>query len=107
MNIKDRLTAILAVAVLAPAAGAEIVDNTAGIGGDVVVRRSGATETDGFLRIKNQSGDAETSYNDRVGLIKFDLSGLSDPITAAIVRLELPRINLRAEGMAEADQRLL
>ena len=91
MNIKHRLAAILAVAVFAQWAGAEIVDNTAGIGGDVVVRRSGATENDGFLRIKNQSGDAENSGNDRIGLIKFDLTSLAESITAAIVRLELPR----------------
>ena len=80
-----------AVGLLSSSASAEMINNLFGIGGDVVVRRGSATENDGFLRIKNQSGDAENSNNDRVGLIKFDLSGLSDPITAAIVRLELPR----------------
>jgi hypothetical protein len=83
--------AAMAAVLLTGSARAEMISNLDGIGGDVVVRRSSATENDGFLRIKNQSGNAENSNNDRVGLIKFDLSGLTESITAAIVRLELPR----------------
>jgi hypothetical protein len=70
---------------------AESITNVAGIGGDVVLRRLGATENDGFLRIKNQSDDLEDSGNDRIGLIKFDLSLLAEPISQASVRFELPR----------------
>jgi hypothetical protein len=69
----------------------ESITNVAGIGADVVLRRSSATENDGFLRIKNQSGDPENVNNDRVGLIKFDLSLLTESISQASVRFELPR----------------
>ena len=70
---------------------AESINNIAGIGGDVELRRLGTTVNDGFLRIKNQAGDLENSGNDRVGLIKFDLSLLTQPISQASVRVELPR----------------
>ncbi|MCO6047121.1 PEP-CTERM sorting domain-containing protein [Aeoliella sp. ICT_H6.2] len=76
---------------MAQLAGAETLTNIAGTGGDVVVRRNNNTENDGFLRIKNQGGDGEASGNDRIGLLKFDLSGLSESITAGGVQLELPR----------------
>jgi hypothetical protein len=84
--------ATLSLAMAAPCAQAEMLPNTFGNGGDVVVRRNNSgRENDGFLRIKTQSGDTETNGNDRIGLLKFDLTGLTDPATNAAVRLELPR----------------
>ncbi|QDU53900.1 PEP-CTERM sorting domain-containing protein [Aeoliella mucimassa] len=88
---KAPLTAFLVAMAFAPMGQAETITNLAGIGGDVVVRRNNNTENDGFLRIKNQGGDGEASGNDRIGLLKFDLSSLSQPITAGGVQLELPR----------------
>lgn len=94
--LPPRLSAAVGVALYlataAPPAIAEMLPNTFGNGGDVVVRRNNSgRENDGFLRIKNQSGASENNGNDRVGLLKFDLSGLSEPVTNAAVRLELPR----------------
>ncbi len=85
------IVATLCLATLAQTASAEMLPNTFGNGGDVVLRRNNTVENDGFLRIKTQSGDTETHGNDRIGLLKFDLSGLSEPVTNAAVRLELPR----------------
>jgi hypothetical protein len=93
MKITRLVVGVLVVAAYASLAGAEIINNVAGIGGDVVVQRNSATVNDLFLRIKNQSAEAGGAgeNNDRVGLIKFDLSGLTEAVTDAIVRLELPR----------------
>jgi hypothetical protein len=91
MNYKHFLVVALAVALLAQASWAETVTNVFGNGDDVVLRRLGATENDGFLRIKNQSGLTEDSGNDRIGLLKFDLSGLTEPITVGALQLQLPR----------------
>lgn len=83
---------MIAIAAMASPATAEMLPNTFGAGGDVVVRRNNSSrENDGFLRIKNQSGDGENSSNDRTGLLKFDLTGLTESVTAAAVRLEMPR----------------
>lgn len=72
-------------------ATADLVTTLDGSGDDVVVRRGSATENDAFLRLKNQSGNLENNNNDRVGLLKFDLTLLSPGITAATVRLQMPR----------------
>jgi hypothetical protein len=90
-----RLTIAVAnvIILLGSIASAEIITTVDGIGGDVVVQRNSATNNDGFLRIKNQSAESGLvgQNNDRVGLLKFDLSSLTEAITAAAVRLELPR----------------
>jgi hypothetical protein len=72
-------------------AAADVVTTLAGNGDDVVVRRGSATENDAFVRLKNQSGILENNINDRVALLKFDLTLLSPGITAATVRLQMPR----------------
>jgi hypothetical protein len=94
--LPPRLSAVVGVALClataVPAVNAEMLPNTFGNGGDVVVRRNNSgRENDGFLRIKTQSGDTETNGNDRIGLLKFDLTALTEPVTNAAVRLELPR----------------
>ncbi|QDU53901.1 PEP-CTERM sorting domain-containing protein [Aeoliella mucimassa] len=89
--LKQLVLSVLSLGLFATTSTAEIITNLDGTGGDVVVRRNNNTENDGFLRIKKQGGDGEASSNDRIGLLKFDLSGLTESVSAANVQLELPR----------------
>ncbi|QDV71936.1 PEP-CTERM sorting domain-containing protein [Botrimarina mediterranea] len=91
MRISSHLATLMAVAAVPATLCAEVTNNVFGVGGDVVLRRNNTIENDGFLRIKTQSGDTETSGNDRIGLLKFDLSGLTEGVSESILRLELPR----------------
>jgi hypothetical protein len=91
VRIHSHLAALLVAATVPVTVFAEVTNNVFGPGGDVVLRRNNATENDGFMRIKTQSGDTENNGNDRIGLLKFDLSGLSEGINESIVRLEMPR----------------
>jgi hypothetical protein len=85
------LAAMIIFAALTQQGAAEITNDVFGNGADVELKRLGATVNDGLLRIKNQSGSAENSGNDRVGLIKYDLSGLTQSINFAKVRFQMPR----------------
>lgn len=92
MKILHPIAAAFCVLTVASPTLAEMLPNSFGVGDDVVIRRNNSgRENDGFLRIKTQSGDTENHGNDRVGLLKFDLSGLTEAITASALRLELPR----------------
>jgi hypothetical protein len=81
----------MAAVLLTGSAGAEMITTLDGIGGDMTLRRGNPSDNGALLLIKNQGGNAENNNNDRLGMLKFDLSVLSDPITASIVRLEMPR----------------
>ncbi|MCO6047120.1 PEP-CTERM sorting domain-containing protein [Aeoliella sp. ICT_H6.2] len=90
--LKNCLLSLVATGVLASVAPAETITTLFGNGGDLNVRRGSASENrDDLLLLKNQSGDAEDSQNDRVVFLKFDLSGLTEAVTSAGVQLELPR----------------
>ncbi len=87
-------TALLFALISAPSASGVILYNSQGAGGDLMVQRNNvsAQRADGLLLIKIQSGDAENNGNDRLGLIKFDLTQLpAESISAASVRISLPR----------------
>lgn len=87
-------TALLLGVMSGPTATAAILYNSQGAGGDLMVQRNGASaqRADGLLLIKIQSTDAENNGNDRLGLLKFDLTQLpAESIAAASVRINLPR----------------
>lgn len=86
--------AVLLGTISASSATAAILYNSQGAGGDLMVQRNSASaqRADGLLLIKIQSGDAENNNNDRIGLLKFDLTQLpAESIAAASVRINLPR----------------
>jgi hypothetical protein len=82
----------VAVAGIAQSTHAELITTASGAGQDVGLQRGSiALSDDALLRVKNQSGVLENSTNDRVALLKFDLSLLVQPINLATIRLETPR----------------
>lgn len=86
--------AVLLGAMSASSATAAILYNSQGAGGDLMVQRNSASaqRPDGLVLIKIQSGDAENNNNDRLGLLKFDLTQLpAESIATASIRISLPR----------------
>ncbi|MBX3435639.1 MAG: hypothetical protein KF847_20165 [Pirellulales bacterium] len=95
--MRHQLRSVVVLALMAHSSHAAVVTNAQGSGGNVVVRRSSASEPlaadDGtFLRFKFQSGANENVNTDRIPILKFDLSALpAEPVTAASLRIHLPR----------------
>ncbi len=91
------LLGMIVLATLASSSSAATVNNSQGAGGNVVIRRNSVsepvpTDTGEFLRLKFHSGTAENNNNDRIGLLKFDLTSLpAEPINVATLRIHLPR----------------
>src|SRR5882757_2261936 len=90
-----RLTAAMVlcavVAAISASASGAMVTTATGSGADAFLRRNNTqiVNTNAALAVKFQNdGTAEANGNDRIGVLKFDTSGLGTPINAAILRLE-------------------
>jgi hypothetical protein len=108
MTFKYLAAAAAAIALSVNAAVAETRNTSFGNGDDVVLRRGIANPTDNgaLLIVKNQSGDAENVNNDRVALIKLDLSGLA-PIGESVLRFQTVRATPATNTFAAGETLML